>query len=75
MPSRRSSFSGIVLIQILGARAPKQGGVDMATQIAPTPVVKGTAAVKIYKEANQKRSQASKNGAEKLKTKFSKKLK
>ena len=37
----------------------------MATQIAPTPVVKGTAAVKIYKEANQKRSQASKNGAEK----------
>ena len=46
----------------------------MATQIAPTPVVKGTAAVKIYKEANQKRSQASKNGAEKLKIKFSKKL-
>ena len=35
----------------------------MATQIAPTPVVKGTAAVKIYKEANQKRSQASENGA------------
>ncbi|MCR5788880.1 MAG: hypothetical protein K6G83_03245 [Lachnospiraceae bacterium] len=47
----------------------------MATQIAPTPVVKGTAAVKIYKEANQKRSQASKNGAEKLKIKFSQKLK
>ena len=47
----------------------------MATQIAPTPVVKGTAAVKIYKEANQKRSQASKNGAERLKNKFSKKLK
>ena len=50
-------------------------GVEMATQIAPTPVVKGTAAVKIYKEANQKRSQASKNGAEKLKIKFCKKLK
>ena len=47
----------------------------MATQIAPTPVVTGTAAVKIFKEANQKRSQASKNGAEKLKLKFSKKLK
>ena len=43
--------------------------------LAPTPVVKGTAAVKIYKEANQKRSQASKDGAEKLKIKFSKKLK
>ena len=52
----------------------RRGGVDMATQIAPTPVVKGTAAVKIYTEANQKRSQASKNGAEKLKIKFSKKL-
>ncbi|MBR1568173.1 MAG: hypothetical protein IJ648_04355 [Lachnospiraceae bacterium] len=47
----------------------------MATQIAPTPVVKGTAAEKIYKEANQNRSQASKYGAEKLKTKFSKKMK
>ena len=57
------------------AYATERGGVDMATQIAPTPVVKGTAAVKIYKEANQKRSQASKNGAEKLKQKFSKKLK
>ena len=47
----------------------------MATQIAPTPVVKGPAAVKIYREANQKRSQASKGGAEKLKLKFGKKLK
>ena len=52
-----------------------RGGVEMATQIAPTPVVKGTAAVKIYKEANQKRSQASKNGAEKLKNKFDGRLK
>ena len=75
MPSHELRFLDGVPIQIWGARAPKQGGVDMATQIAPTPVVKGTAAVKIYKEANQKRSQASKNGAEKLKTKFSKKLK
>lgn len=47
----------------------------MATQIAPTPVVKGTAAVKIYKEANQKRSQASKNRAEKLKNKCDGRLK
>ena len=46
----------------------------MATQIAPTSVVKGDAAVKIYKEASQKRSQASKNGAEKLKIKFSNKV-
>ena len=48
---------------------------NMATQIAPTPVVKGTVAVEIFKEANQKRSKASKNGAEKLKSKFSKKIK
>ena len=47
----------------------------MATQIAPTPVVKGAAAVKIYNETNQKRSQAAKNGAEKLKIKFSNRLK
>lgn len=46
----------------------------MATQIAPTPVVKGAAAVKIYKEANTKRSQASKRGAEKLRRKFSDKI-
>ena len=45
----------------------------MATQIAPTPVVKGTTAIKIYKEPNQIRNQASKNGTEKLKQKFSKK--
>ena len=51
------------------------GGALMATQIAPTPVVKGAAAVKIYMEANQKRTQASKKGAEKLKSKFGKKLK
>lgn len=47
----------------------------MATQIAPTPVVKGAMAVKIYKEANQKRSQASKDGAEKLKAKFENRFK
>ena len=48
----------------------RRGGVDMATQIAPTPVVKGIAAVKIYEEANQKRSQASRYGAQLLKNKF-----
>lgn len=47
----------------------------MATQIAPTPVVKGAAAVRIYKEASQKRSQASKDGAAKLRLKFGRKLK
>lgn len=62
-------------IQILRDCVSRNGGVKMATQIAPTPVVKGTAAEKIYKEANQNRSQASKYGAEKLKTKFSKKMK
>ena len=38
----------------------------MATQIAPTPVVRGNEAVKIYKEANQKRKDASKTAAEAL---------
>lgn len=46
----------------------------MATQIAPTPIIKGAIAVQIYKEANTKRSQASKKGAEKLKRKFSDKI-
>jgi len=47
----------------------------MATQIASTPIVKGTAAVKIYKEANQKPSEASKKGAQILIEKFAGKLK
>jgi len=47
----------------------------MATQIAPTPVVKGSVAVKIYAEANQKRSEASRKGAQKLAEKFSIKVK
>ena len=47
----------------------------MATQIASTPVIKGAEVVKIYKEANQKRSEKSKDGAKKLKSKFGKKLK
>ena len=47
----------------------------MATQIAPTPIIKGKEAVKIYQEANRKFGAASKNGAEALKIKFSGKLK
>ena len=47
----------------------------MATQIAATPVVKGAIAVKVYKEANQKRSEASQKGAQKLADKFSTKVK
>ena len=47
----------------------------MATQIASTPVVKGSEAVKIYNQANQKPSQAAKNGAEKIIKKFSGRLK
>lgn len=47
----------------------------MATQIASTPVIKGEMAVKIYKEANQKRSEASQRGAQKLAAKFNTKIK
>ena len=47
----------------------------MATQIAPTPTVKGQAAKIIYAQANQKRSEASKKGAAKLMAKFSGKVK
>jgi hypothetical protein len=43
----------------------------MATQIAPTPIVKGKEAVKIYNQANQVRTEASKKGAVKLMKKFS----
>ena len=47
----------------------------MASQIASTPVIRGKEAVKIYKEANQKRKSDSKKGAEALKKKFEGKLK
>ena len=47
----------------------------MATQIAPTPIVKGQAAKTIYAQANQKRTEASKKGAVKLMEKFSGKVK
>ncbi|MBQ7444487.1 MAG: hypothetical protein IJS71_00915 [Clostridia bacterium] len=46
----------------------------MATQIASTPIIRGAEAKKIFKEANKKPSQASKDGAEKLKAKFGKSL-
>lgn len=44
----------------------------MATQIAPTPVVKGKAAAVIYKEMQRKPTQASKQGARILMAKFDK---
>jgi hypothetical protein len=47
----------------------------MATQIAPTPIVKGQAAIRIYAQANQMRSEASEKGAIKLMEKFSGKVK
>ena len=42
----------------------------MPTQIAPTPIIRGPEAEKIYQEANQKRTEAAKMSAEKLRAKF-----
>lgn len=42
----------------------------MATQIASTPTIKGEMALKIYNEANQKKSEKSKEGAILLMNKF-----
>lgn len=47
----------------------------MATQIAPTPVVTGKAAVAIYKEMQRKPTAASKRGAQLLAAKFGKSVK
>lgn len=47
----------------------------MATQLAPTPVVKGKAAEQIYKEMQRKPSEAAKQGAKLLIEKFSKMVK
>lgn len=47
----------------------------MATQLAPTPVVKGEAAKIIYKEMQRKPTEASKKGAKILADKFSNKVK
>ena len=44
----------------------------MATQIAPTPVVKGSEAAKILKEANRKTSAEAKKGSKKLSNIFDK---
>ena len=47
----------------------------MATQIAPTPVIKGSEALKIYLEANRKPSPKAENGKKKLAEMFDKLLK
>ena len=47
----------------------------MATQIAPTPVVKGSEAEKILKEANKKTSAEAKKGSKKLSNLFDKVMK
>lgn len=44
----------------------------MATQIAATPVIKGTEARKIYKEANRLPSKKAKEGAKKISKIFDK---
>ena len=41
-------------------------GLSMATQIVATPVIKGSEAIKILKEANRKPSRESEKGAKKL---------
>lgn len=43
-----------------------KGGNRMATQIAATPVIKGSEAKKIYQEANRKPSPKAEVGAKKL---------
>lgn len=47
----------------------------MAAQIASTPIVKGQSAIKIFDEANKKRTAASQKGVAKLTSKFDKKVK
>ncbi len=44
----------------------------MASQIAPTPIIRGSEAKKIYAEANRKPSKKSENGAKKLASIFDK---
>ena len=52
-----------------------KGGISKATQIAPTPVVKGSEAEKILKEANKKTSAEAKKGSKKLSNLFGKVMK
>ena len=47
----------------------------MATQIAPTPTVRGNDAKAVYKEMQRKPTQASKQGAQILTAKFGKTVK
>lgn len=44
----------------------------MATQIASTPIIRGTEAYKILSESKRKTSEKSKNGAKKLSIMFEK---
>lgn len=44
----------------------------MATQIASTPVVKGSEAIRIFNEMNKRPSEKAKSGAKKLKDYFEK---
>lgn len=52
-----------------------KGGNRMATQIAATPVIKGSEAKKIYQEANRKPSPKAEVGAKKLAMMFEKMIK
>ena len=54
---------------------PYKGVISMATQIAPTPVVKGSEAERILKEANKKTSAEAKKGSKKLSNLFDKVMK
>lgn len=51
------------------------GGVYMSAQIAPTPIIRGPEAEKIYKEANREPSEESRNGAKKLASIFDQMMK
>ena len=53
----------------------KKEEIHMATQIAPTPIVKGSEAVKILKEANRKTSIEAQKGSKKLANIFDKMMK
>lgn len=50
----------------------KKEDCKMATQIASTPVVKGSEAIRIFNEMNKRPSEKAKSGAKKLKDYFEK---
>lgn len=64
---------GIMMIE--NKKNGKKEVTHMATQIAATPVVKGSEAVRIWKEANRKPSEKSEKGAKKLADIFEKMMK